>query len=504
MTTVDRIPVSSAMGVSSTTGAKTLTDVAEAIRTGVTTSVQVVTDAIEAAERYDKAVGIYLARYDEQALEAARAADAALAAGEPVGPLHGVPLGIKDIISTREGETTAQSLVHDRTAMSGDAVVVERLRAAGGIVMGKLTTMEFAIGMPDPAKPFPIPRCSWDLERWAGGSSSGSGSSVSLGAVHGALGTDTGGSIRIPAAYCGITGLMPTYGLVPKSGTVPLGYTLDHIGPMARSARDCAALLDVLAGPHPSDPTLAAAPSVDYTGALTGDLTGVRIGVDRLERVNPEYDPALNRAFDAALEVLTGLGAQVVEIELPHYAEMTTADEVIMFSEAFSYHLPDLRTRWLDYGAATRQTIGAALYYSSADYLQAQRARRVGQKAIQRTFENVDLILTPTVGGGAASLERVKDGFFQPGGIGPVYTGYWDTTGNPVMSVPFGFTDDGMPLGLQIAGRWFDEQLVLRAGDAFQGRTDWHLHAPDPLNSPVPQSNSTTSRARHREVIASC
>ncbi|WP_323187344.1 amidase family protein [Streptomyces sp. NBC_00006] len=149
----------------------------------------------------------------------------------------------------------------------------------------------------------------------------------------------------------------------------------------------------------------------------------------------------------------TALGAQVVEVELPHYAEMTTADEVIMFSEAFSYHLPDLRTRWLDCGAATRQTIGAA------------------------------------------SLERVKDGFFQPGGIGPVYTGYWDTTGNPVMSVPFGFTDDGMPLGLQIAGRWFDEQLVLRAGDAFQGRTDWHLHAPDPLNSPVPQPNMTVDRA---------
>ncbi|WP_306317037.1 MULTISPECIES: amidase [unclassified Streptomyces] len=493
MTTVDRIPATS------TTGARTLTDVAEAIRTGATTSVQVVTDAIEVAERYDKAVGVYLARYDEQALEAARAADAALAAGEPVGPLHGVPLGIKDIITTREGETTAQSLVHDRTAMSGDAVVVERLRAAGGIVMGKLTTMEFAIGMPDPAKPFPIPRCSWDLERWAGGSSSGSGSSVSLGAVLGALGTDTGGSIRIPAAYCGITGLMPTYGLVPKSGTVPLGYTLDHIGPMARSARDCAALLDVLAGPHPSDPTLATPPGADRTGsvtgsvtgsftdALTGDLTGVRIGVDRLERVNPEYDPALNRAFDAALDVLAGLGAQVVEIELPHYAEMTTADEVIMFTEAFSHHLPDLRTRWLDYGAATRRTIGTGVYYSAADYLQAQRARRVGQKAIRRTFEDVDLVLTPTAGGGAASLERVKDGFFQPGGIGPVYTGYWDTTGNPVMSVPFGFTDDGMPLGLQIAGRWFDERLVLRAGDAFQGRTDWHLHTPDPLDDvPAP------------------
>lgn len=461
--------------------ATTLTDIAAAIRSGATTSAQVVSDAIATADRYDDAVGLYTARYDEQALEAAAAADAALAAGEPVGPLHGVPVGVKDIISTREGVTTAQSVVHSREALSGDAVVVQRLRDAGAVVTGKLTTMEFAIGTPDPTKPFPVPRNSWSLERWTGGSSSGSGSSVSLGAVAGALGTDTGGSIRIPASYCGITGLMATYGRVPKSGTVPLGFTLDHIGPMARSARDCAVMLGVLAGAHPSDPTVLDEPVGDYEGALNGDLAGVRVGVDRLDRFDGEFDPAVHRALDAALEVLADLGATITEVQLPHYAEVMTAQEILMFSEAFAYHLPDFQSRWLDFGAGTRQAVGTAIYYSAADHLQAQRVRRVGQLATRDLLSQVDLVLTPTTGGGAPTFDRLHGWTTKEGGFGSIFTGYWDMTGNPAISVPCGFDDAGLPLGLQIAGRWFDEALVLRAADAFQRVTDWHLHRPDPL-----------------------
>ncbi|MBD8605400.1 amidase [Aeromicrobium sp. CFBP 8757] len=479
MTTHDHPPVDQ---VAAVLAPATLTNVATAIRSGETTSLAVVERAIAAADAYDDAVGMFLARFDDQAREAAASADAVLAAGDPVGPLHGVPLGIKDIFTTVEGPTTAQSVVHDLLALSGDAVAVRRLRDAGGVIMGKLTTMEFATGEPDPTKPFPVPRSSWSLDHWAGGSSSGSGSAVSLGAVLGALGSDTGGSIRIPAAYCGITGLMPTYGRVPKTGAVPLGYTVDHVGPMARSARDCAVLLDVLAGSDASDPTTIDVPVGRYSAGLDGDLSGVRIGLDRLDGVTDEYDPAIAPAIDAALAVLAARGAEIVDVTLPLFAEMTTVDEMLMYAEALTYHLPDLQRRWSDYGLATRSAIGTATFYSAADYVQAQRARRVGQKAIKQTFSNVDLVLTPTAGGGAAALERMSKGYFH--GFGPIYTGYWDTLGNPVLGVPLGFTAEGLPLGLQIAGRPFDEELVLRAGDAFQRDTEWHLQVPDPLSTP--------------------
>jgi len=466
----------------SVTAARTLTEAAAAVATGETTSVALVQEAIAVADTYDAAVGIFIDRYADGALEAAEMADAARSAGEPVGPLAGVPLGIKDIITTADGPTTAQSVVHDPASFTGDAVVVQRLKAAGGIVMGKLTTMEFAIGAPDDTKPFPIPRNAWSLDHWAGGSSSGSGSSVALGAVYGALGTDTGGSIRIPAAFNGITGLMPTYGRVPKSGCVPLGFSLDHIGPMARSAADCALLFDVLAGPDASDPTTLDVPVDSCAAALTGDLSGVRIGVDRLARVaGDREDPALAGAWEAALAVLEARGAEIVEIELPFYAEMTTADFVIMLGEALAYHLPDLQARWDDFGAPTRQIVSTAVMYGASDYVQAQRARRVGQKALAKVYERVDLIATPTSGAGAISFEQLRQGVLSA--FSPIYTGYWDTTGNPVLSLPMGFTGEGLPLSLQLAGRPFEEALVLRAGDAFQRATDFHRQVPDPLGT---------------------
>ncbi len=466
----------------------TITDAAAALRDGRTTSVELVRRAIEVADGVDEQVGSFLARFDEQALVAAQAADDALAAGDELGPLHGIPLGVKDIIQTAERPATAQSLILDPDWSSAgqDAVVVERLRAAGGIISGKLTTMEFAIGLPDFGKPFPIPRNPWNLDHWAGGSSSGSGSAVATGAVLGALGTDTGGSIRIPAAFCGITGMMQSFGRVPKSGCVPLGYSLDHIGPMARSARDCALMLGVLAGHHPSDLSSIDVPVPDYVGGLTGELAGVRIGYDRLSRVAAEAeDPALVGVFDAALAEFEELGAVLVEVELPVYNEMAAANVVVMLSEALAYHLPDLQTRWSDYFEGTRNVVGSAVLYGAADYVQAQRARRVGQKALAELYERVDLILTPTCSAGATAfadlssmLERVA-----AGSIGPIHTGYWDSTGNPVLSVPMGRTAAGLPLGLQIAGRPFDEVAVLRAGDAYQSRTAWHLDVPPILIS---------------------
>ncbi|SDT28527.1 amidase [Microlunatus soli] len=488
------------------TAYKTLTEAAAALRSGQVTSVELVQQAIDIADDQDAELGIFLKRFNQTALDQAAAADARWAAGDQVGALHGIPIGIKDIISTSEAPSTAQSLVLDQAWSDGDAVVVQRLRAAGAIIVGKLTTMEYAIGSPDPAKPFPIPRNPWDPDRWTGGSSSGSGSSVSTGAVLGALGTDTGGSIRIPAAFCGITGLMPTFGRVPKSGCVPLGYSLDHIGPMARSARDCAVMLEVLAGHHPSDPNVATDPVDDYLTGLTGDLTGIRIGADRLDRIGGAHeDPALAAVWTDALAALRDRGAEVVDIELPYYREMAAADMVIMLSEALAYHLPDFQTRWEDYFEATRMTVGAGMFYTAADYVQAQRARRVGVKAVTATLRDVDLIITPTAAGGATPLSETgaigKD--LTEGDGGGIYTGYWDSTGNPVLSLPMGFTDDGLPLGLQIAGRPFEEALVLKAGDAFQQQTDHHLRLPDRVRSffSTPQVDPVLSRPAGRPRV---
>ncbi|MCE0768200.1 amidase [Pseudonocardia kujensis] len=456
----------------------TLTEAAAALRAGTTTSRALTEAAIATADRLDARVGTYLARFDDHARAAADRADAELAAGHDRGPLHGIPFGVKDILAMAEGPTTAQSLVLDRTwGENKDAPVVARLKAAGAVITGKTTTMEFACGMPDPAKPFPVPRNPWDLQTWPGGSSSGTGSGVAAGMFLAGLGTDTAGSIRIPAALCGITGLMPTFGRVPKSGCVPLGYSLDHIGPMARSAADCAAVLAVIAGPHASDPDCVDAP---FTAPeLGGDLAGLRIGVVREGHFPAGADPALAGAFDAAVAQLEASGATTVEVALPYRAEMMTADIVTMACEALAYHRTDMTTRWDDYFTATRAMIAQGAMVSGADYVQAQRMRRAGQLALGRLFAEIDVVVCPTLSVGAPALQDYLDGTADVMDLFThIHTGYWDSVGNPVLALPMGQTAGGMPLSLQIAGRPFEEATLLRAGAAFQTATDHHLKVP--------------------------
>ena len=462
----------------------TISDAAAALRAGETTSIELASDAIALADTYDEAVGTFIVRYTEQALMAAEAADAAFASGIDKGFLQGIPLGIKDIITTKEGPSTAQSLVLDPQwgLDLGDAVVVSRLREAGALIMGKLTTSEFAIGTPDFDRPFPIPRNPWNLDYWPGGSSSGSGSGVASGMVLGALGTDTGGSIRMPASFCGICGLMPTFGRVPKSGCVPLGYSLDHIGPLTRTARDAALMLSVIAGVDASDPCSVDLSVPDYLGELTGDLSALKIGVQRLDQYASDEDPALAGSFSDAVATLAAAGADVIEVQLPFYNEMTMACLLILVAEAVAYHMPDMQRRWADYAPGTRQVLGMAFSLSAADYVQAQRARRVGQQAVTALFADVDLIVTPTTSGVATRMDQLDR--MLANGLRGIYTPYWDSTGNPAISIPMGFGVDDMPLGLQIAGRAFDEAAVLRAADAFQQRTDWHKCRPELITSP--------------------
>ncbi|MDH3681112.1 MAG: amidase, partial [Acidimicrobiia bacterium] len=268
----------------------TIASAGDALRDGELTSVELVTRLQGAADDLDETLGTWLARFDEAALAAAAEADAELAAGRDRGPLHGIPLGIKDILATDEGPTTAQSLVLDPTwGDQGDGPVITRLREAGAVLMGKTTTMEFAVGRPDFSKPFPVPRCPWNTDRWAGGSSSGTANGIASGQILGGLGTDTGGSVRLPAAYNGISGHKPTFGLVPKSGCVPLGLSYDHIGPMARSAWDCAAMLNAMAGPHPSDRTTVEHPAGpdghDYLASIDRGVEGLTVGVIANDRL---------------------------------------------------------------------------------------------------------------------------------------------------------------------------------------------------------------------------
>ncbi|MBN9747786.1 amidase [Amycolatopsis sp. A1MSW2902] len=461
---------------------KSIVDALAALESGLVSSVELVEAALATADAVDGKLGAFVTRFDEKALRAAKKADRARSAGVAVGSLHGIPVGVKDILTTEDGPTTAQSLVPDPNGASGrlaDATAVQRLRSAGAIVLGKLSTMEYAVGMPDPASSFPMPRNPWEPARWAGGSSSGSGSAVSVGAVLGALGTDTAASIRMPAAFCGVTGLKPTFGLVPRTGCIPLARTLDHVGPLARSARDCDLMLDVLAGHDGADVDSVRSPRWHGEISRTGRLDGVRIGLDPLDRYGTaRRDSALDGAVDQAMRSLEDLGAEIVPVELPWYTEVSAAAKVILLAEAFGYHQDALREHWDSYSLSTRLRVSTGASLSAGDYIDAQRVRRMAGSAMAGVFREVDLIVTPTAGRGAP---LIADMHYANGAMDlafPLYTAYWNMLGNPAVSVPIGLSVSGVPLAMQIIGEPFRDKDVLTAADAYQSVTDWHRTLP--------------------------
>jgi aspartyl-tRNA(Asn)/glutamyl-tRNA(Gln) amidotransferase subunit A len=450
----------------------------EALRSGAVTSEQLTAEALAASDRLDSELGTYLARFDEQALTTARRADEELAAGRDRGPLHGIPLGIKDIIATDEGPTTAQSLVQDPAwGDQGDAVVITRLREAGAVLTGKTTTMEYAIGRPDFDKPFPIPRNPWNTDRWTGGSSSGTANGVASGQFLGGLGTDTGGSVRLPAAYCGITGHKQTFGLVPKSGCVPLGLSYDHIGPMARSAWDCAAMLSVMAGAHPSDRTTVAREPVDYVAALETDIGATRVGVISNSSIADSASETMLAVFDDAVGVLAAQAGGVEDLEVPFYDEMAEGTFLALQAEAFAWHRQQLRDRWSDYGRPTRLTIAQGALVSAGDLVQIERVRHVARRALlaRMADQGVDVLVSPTTGYAATPFSGADR---RAVAMSAIHTPAWNSAGFPALSVPMGFDEDGLPCGLQIIGRPFADDLVLALGHRYQQHTDWHERQP--------------------------
>jgi aspartyl-tRNA(Asn)/glutamyl-tRNA(Gln) amidotransferase subunit A len=425
--------------------------------------------ALRRADELDGRLGVYLARFDERARRRAAELDAETVAGISRGPLHGTVVGVKDNIAVKEGPTTAQSTVLDPDwGRDRSAVVVERLEAGGAIVIGKTTLHELAIGHPEPAGRFPEARNPWAPDRYVGGSSSGAAVGVAAGFFPMALGTDTGGSLRIPAALCGVTTLMPTAGRVPSDGSVPLSFSLDRIGPIARSAREAAAVLEAIAGGEEA-----------FLPAPDAEVGGLRIGVERAHHFPDGTDPDVAPAFEEALAVLEAAGAELVEVTLPHWEEAAAAHAVIEGSESLAAHRDALARHWEELTPWTRLAFSRGAMVSGADYVQAQRVRRVVQRGLGSLFAEVDLIATPTLGFGAPRLEEMYASTATTLSLfRHIHTRYWNCAGNPAMSVPMGFTREHLPLGLQLAARPFEETVLLRAADAYQQRTGWHEDRP--------------------------
>ena len=431
------------------------------------------------ADLIDGRLGTYVTRMDESALRDAERADEKLASGVDGSALLGIPVAVKDVIVTSGAPTTAQSLVMDpRTKSMGEASVVRTLREAGAIILGKTTTMEFAIGTPISDDKFRVPRNPWDLDRWAGGSSSGTANGLASGLFLGGIGTDTGGSIRLPASWCGVTGLKPTFGRVSTRGVMPLAPSYDTVGPMARDARDCALLFSAIAGKGLEAPSMARAGYADGVEPSDGgDLSDIRIGVDTDLLAVDGTDSSPASLCLAAVEVLAEAGADIRQVSLPYYAEMRIATEKGVPVEALGCYGSLLQSRWEEFGASTRMAIGSAVLTTAADYIEIQRVRQIGRRSLNRLFSTVDVVVTPTCSITATPVDHLA----WSAVLEAMQTAYWNAVGYPAISVPVGLTSSGLPAGLQIAGGYLNESTVLRVAHEYQQRTEYHLMSPPSL-----------------------
>ena len=456
----------------------TIVEAGQWLRSGKITAAELTEAMLARCHAAQERLGAFNVITDEAAMAAARAADADFSRGIDRGPLMGIPLGIKDLLATSDAPTTANSRVLDPAwGQRADATVVRKLREAGAVLMGKLVLHEFAIGWPDPATGFPIARNPWDPTRTPGGSSSGTGTAVCAGLVLGGLGSDTGGSIRGPASYCGVSGIKPTFGRVSKEGAVPLGYSLDTVGPLARTARDCAIIFDVIAGYDPADPCTVNVPVPSMTAGLDGTLAGVRVGIPRdYFFTAPELDAEVKTSVLAAVDAMRDAGATIVEIDLPYSESAAAAQRVTISAEAYAYHEENLRERPELYGMHTRLRLMHGMLYTAAEFVQAQRVRSVVRDAWTAAMRAVDVLIVPTSTAVAPTFESYNGTKVD---TTPTFTGVWNLVGFPAFSVNCGFSAAGLPIGMQIVGAPFTEPMLFRVGDAYQRITDWHARVPD-------------------------
>lgn len=453
-----------------------IAEAAALLRRREVSPVELTRSCIDLIDALDGRLNSFVTRTPELALAQAQQAERELANGTDRGPLHGIPIALKDLYATRGIRTTAHSRVLLGWVPEEDATTVSRLREAGTVLLGKLAMHEFAFGAPSFDTPFPPARNPWNLDCVTGGSSSGSGAALAAGLCYGSLGSDTGGSIRSPAALCGIVGLKPTYGRVSRFGVVPLSWSLDHAGPMARTVEDCALLLQTIAGYDPRDAASADAPVPDYVATLRDGVKGLRLGVPRAWLTEGDgTDPEVNTAFDAALKVLAGAGAQLVEIDSSPFLNARPVNTIILVAEAYAYHEETLQTHAEDFGKMVRNRVREGAFVSAADYIQAQRARTGLIRDLQQILGTVDAIVSPSAPRPAGTFAT-----FDPEANykRPSFTNVFNATGLPAISVPCGFSSTGLPLGLQIAGGAFDEATVLRIAHAYEQGTPWHQQHP--------------------------
>ncbi len=434
------------------------------------------TDAcLRRIETLDSQLDSFVTVTAERARGEAKAAEAAITASGPRSRLHGVPYCLKDIFDTAGIRTTAMSKLLADNVPARDSHCQEKLAAAGGVLLGKNATWEFAHGGPSWDILFPPARNPWDRSCSPAGSSSGSAAAVAAGLAPATLGSDTGGSIRSPAAACGIAGLKPTYGLVSRRGVLPNCFSQDHAGPLAWTTEDVAILLQAIAGHDPEDPGSADVAIPDYAAALTENVKGLVIGVPTawLEKQAPP-SAATMAAFEAALEVFRGLGASVQPVSLPPIEQFDDAKKILAISELFTIHAADLRTRPELFGASLRYRIIAGGLVRAEDYIQAMRLRTELARSLQSVLSTVDLLMLPTAEP-AGKLEPVHPSTLF---TRPSLTAAFNIGGNPALSVCSGFDARGLPFSLQIVGRLFDEPTVLRAGDAYEKATPWRDKRP--------------------------
>lgn len=448
-----------------------LSAAAKAIRQKRLSPVDLLDSVLGRIERVERRVQAWARVCAEDARGEARRLADLQSRGTMLGPLHGIPVGVKDIFYTKGVETQCGSRIMAGFIPTEDATTVSRLRRAGAIILGKTHTTEFAYFDPSPA------RNPWALDHTPGGSSSGSAAAVAARMCHGALGSQTAGSIVRPAAFCGIVGLKPTFGRVSRHAVHPLAWTLDHPGPLARTVQDAAVLLDVIAGPDRHDPaTLSTPPAAAYAtalndaGAQAETVQRLRIGVpDRY--FTDGLDPEAERAFSAAVDVLRRLGCAVREITLPPLFEAgMDAHELTLNVEVAAVHIETYRTRADEYGPKLRALIETGLQVPAPTYLRAQQIKTALISEMREVMSEVDVLATP------AALGPAPEGLASTGS--PVYNRPFSFIGFPSLSVPCGFTKTGLPLGLQLAGRPFDEVAILQVGAAYEAATPWHEQAP--------------------------
>ena len=459
----------------------TISDAASLIETGRLSPVELTRAHLERIEATEPALNSFITLLAEQALDQAAAAEREIAGGTYRGPLHGIPIGLKDLYYTKGIRTTVGSRILRDFVPDYDAAVVERFNDAGAVLLGKLQMHEFALGATS-VNPHDGPAHNpWDVSRITGGSSGGSGSSVASGQCMATLGSDTGGSIRIPGGICGIVGMKPTFGLISRYGVHPLSWSLDTVGPMTRTALDAAIVMNALAGHDPRDPSSAQVPNQDYTAGINDGVAGLRIGIPD-DFFYDVIDEEVSAAICEAAGILAELGAVVERCSIPALNHALGISSTILVTEAAETLLSHMRERPEDIGADVRARLYLGAMTPAVDYLKAQRARAAYNEQLADAMSDYDLLLAPTA---AVSAPGIDQEFVEVGGkmenalsLMSRLTRPFNITGQPAVSVPCGFTSEGMPIGMQLAGRMWEDSVVLRAAHAFEQATEWHTRRP--------------------------